>query len=359
MSDAPDKESRTEEATEKKVTDAVAKGNIPRSREMSVFASLLGILVAAAFLVGPRSVNLATSLLTLIDHPGGFALQSGVEANQLLTAIMLQVGLFLLPIVVILAMAGLAAGFFQHAPSMSLEQIRPKWSRVSPLAGWKRIFGASGAVEFAKSLVKFAAIAVVCVTMLRANRFAVIDAMFGDPMGVPGQILALVIRLISAVCVSIAILVAADIVWSRYRWRSDLRMTRQEVKDEMKQSEGDPVVKSRLRSLARDRARRRMMAAVPRATVVVANPTHYAIALRYDRARDGAPVVVAKGVELLALRIREIAERHSVPIVEDKPLARAMYDAVEVDQWIPSEFYRAVAKILHVLYARPQHAAAR
>ena len=153
-------------------------------------------------------------------------------------------------------------------------------------------------------------------------------------------------------------MVVADIVWSRFKWRVDLRMTRQELKDEIKQSEGDPLVKSRLRSLARDRARRRMIAAVPSATVVIANPTHYAVALKYDRAKGGAPLVVAKGVDLVALRIREVACRHSVPIVEDKPLARALYEAVEVDQWIPPEFYRAVAKILHFLYSRPVRAIA-
>jgi flagellar biosynthetic protein FlhB len=129
-------------------------------------------------------------------------------------------------------------------------------------------------------------------------------------------------------------------------------MTRQEIKDEMKQAEGDPLVKARLRSLARDRARRRMITAVPRATVVITNPTHYAIALKYDRETGGAPLVVAKGADLVALRIREIAAKHDIPIVEDKPLARAMYDAVEVDQWIPAEFYRAVAKILHFIYSR-------
>jgi flagellar biosynthetic protein FlhB len=228
---------------------------------------------------------------------------------------------------------------------------------VSPGAGAGRIFGAPGLVEFLKSLFKFGAITIVCLILLNADRKAVIDAMFTDPSALPALILSLVIRLVSAVCVTLVILVAADLVWSRFRWRSDLRMTRQEVKDEMKQSEGDPLVKSRLRSLARDRARRRMISAVPRATVVIANPTHYAIALRYDRSKGGAPLVVAKGVDLIALRIREIAAQHAIPVIEDRPLARAMYDAVEVDQWIPPEFYRAVAKILHFLYTRPAHAA--
>jgi flagellar biosynthetic protein FlhB len=135
-------------------------------------------------------------------------------------------------------------------------------------------------------------------------------------------------------------------------------MTRQELKDEHRQMEGDPLVKSRLRSLARDRARRRMIAAVPTATVIIANPTHYAVALKYERARGGAPLVVAKGLDLVALKIREVAERNGVPVIEDRPLARALYDAVEIDQWIPPEFYRAIAKILHFIYARAGHAPA-
>jgi flagellar biosynthetic protein FlhB len=359
MSQREDKDSRTEEATEKKIADAVEKGNVPRSREISVFASLLGILAAAAFFAGPRAAELATNILVLIDHPGGFSLDTESEAGQLLWSMSMQIGTFLLPIVAILMIAGLAAAFSQHAPSFALEQIKPKWSRISPGAGAERIFGAPGVVEFLKSLFKFGAITVVCLILLNADRKAVIDAMFTDPTSLPPLILSLVIRLVSAVCVTIVILVAADLVWSRFRWRFDLRMTRQEVKDEMKQSEGDPLVKSRLRSLARDRARRRMISAVPRATVVIANPTHYAIALRYERAKGGAPVVVAKGADLIALRIREIAAQHAIPIVEDKPLARALYDAVEVDQWIPPEFYRAVAKILHFLYSRPAHAAVR
>ena len=194
--------------------------------------------------------------------------------------------------------------------------------------------------------------------MLNSDRHLVVGAMYDDPANIPALVLSLGIRLVSAVCVTIITLVAADSVWTRLRWRADLRMTRQEVKDELKQSEGDPLVKARLRSLARDRARNRMISAVPRATVVIANPTHYAVALKYERGRDGAPIVVAKGVDLIALRIREIASRHAIPIIEDKPLARALYDAVEVNQWIPPEFYRAVAKILYFLHSRQSHAVA-
>ncbi len=356
MADDQDKESKTEEATEKRVSDAIEKGNIPRSREASMFASLLGILIVVAFLAGPGSASLASRMALLVDNPGDYRLETGADATALLMAIAMQVGLFLLPMIVVLAVAGLAASFFQNAPRLTVEQIMPKSSRISPAAGWKRIFGSHGQVEFLKSLFKFVAVGLVVSLMLNSDRHSVIDSMFGDPTEIPGLILSLAVRLLSVVCVTIVVLVAADVVWSRLRWRMDLRMTRQELKDELKQSQGDPLVRARLRSLARDRARRSMIAAVPRATVVVANPTHYAVALHYDRAVGGAPRVVAKGADLIALRIREIAGRHAVPIVEDKPLARSLYEAVEVDQPIPPTFYRAVAKILYFLYSRQLHA---
>jgi flagellar biosynthesis protein FlhB len=180
----------------------------------------------------------------------------------------------------------------------------------------------------------------------------VMNAVYTDPTAIPELALSLALHLLGAVSVATVVIVAADIVWTRVNWRQELRMTRQEIKDEHRQSEGDPLMKSRLRSLARDRARRRMMAAVPRATLVIVNPTHYAVALRYMRAEGGAPLVVAKGLDLIALKIREIAEEHDITVVEDKPLARSLYDAVEVDQMIPPEFYKAVAEIIHYFQGR-------
>jgi flagellar biosynthesis protein FlhB len=356
MAEDTDKDSKTEEATEKKISDAIEKGNTPFSREASLFASMVGILIVLAFVIGPHVAALSQDLSLLIDSPGGFPLANGTDATLLLWNVALAAARLLLPAVMVLGVASIIASVFQNTPSMVFQRIRPQWSRVSPMAGWKRLFGAQGSVEFLKSTFKFGAITVVCMILLGASRASVINAMFSDPTQIPGAILALAVRLVSAVCVATIVLVAGDLLWARLRWRSDLRMTRQELKDEMKEMEGDPLVKGRLRSLQRDRARRRMIAAVPRATVVIANPTHYAVALRYERNEGAAPLVVAKGTDLIALRIREIATRHGVPIVEDKPLARALYDAVEVDKWIPPEFYRAVARILYVLYSRRSHA---
>jgi flagellar biosynthetic protein FlhB len=154
-----------------------------------------------------------------------------------------------------------------------------------------------------------------------------------------------------SIVVVMGLIAGIDLVWSRFHWRQDLKMTKQEVKDELKQSEGDPIIKSRLRSLARDRARRRMMTAVPRATLVIANPTHYSIALRYVREENSAPVVLAKGQDLVALKIREIAEANNIPVFEDVALARSMYKQVSVDSVIPQQFYQAVAELIRVVYA--------
>jgi len=356
MAEDSDKESKTEEATEKKISDALEKGNTPFSREASLFASLVGILIVLAFIVGPHVSTLSEKMSLLIDSPGGFPLIDGSDATQLIWNVAAAGAGLLLPAIVVLAVAGIVASAFQNPPSIVLERIRPQWSRVSPMAGWKRVFGVQGSIEFLKSAFKFGTITVVCIILLGASRASVVNAMFSDPTQIPGAILALAVRLVSAICVATIVLVAGDLLWSRLRWKSNLRMTKQEVKDAMKEMDGNPLVKGQIRSLQRDRARRRMIAAVPRATVVIANPTHYAVALRYQRNEGAAPLVVAKGADLIALRIREIATRNGVPILEDKPLARALYDAVEVNQWIPPEFYRAVARILYLLYQRRPHA---
>jgi flagellar biosynthesis protein FlhB len=188
--------------------------------------------------------------------------------------------------------------------------------------------------------------------LLGSDYHAMTNAMFGDPSALPETIRVISIRLLAGVSVATVVLVGADLVWSRMHWEHELRMTKQEVKDEHKQAEGDPIQKARRLSLARARSRKRMMAAVPTATVVVANPTHFAVAMRYRRNEDAAPVVVAKGKDLVALKIREIAEANEVPVVEDKPLARSLHDAVEVDRMIPPEFYRAVAELLHFLQSK-------
>jgi flagellar biosynthetic protein FlhB len=206
--------------------------------------------------------------------------------------------------------------------------------------------------EFAKSLFKLATIGIVVTLILQSQLLDIINTISIDSATIPEMILGIATRLFSTVAIAVLVLVGADVVWSRFHWRRDLRMSRQEVKDERKETEGDPLVRARLRSLALSRSRKRMMAKVPNATLVIANPTHYAVALRYVREEGGAPVVLAKGQDLIALKIREIAEEFSIPIVEDKALARSLYENVQIGKFIPPEFYRAVAEIVHFLQAR-------
>ncbi|MBP1178205.1 flagellar biosynthesis protein FlhB [Methylobacterium sp. PvR107] len=350
MSD--DKESKTEPASDKKVGEAITQGNIPFSREAPVFASILGLLIFLVFVARDQGVPFVRRLALLLEQPRNFSVETSRDATRLVHALALEMGRFLLPILVILLVSGIAASIFQNAPRIVFDRIQPQWSRLSPASGWNRLFSLQGFIEFGKSLFKFLAIGGMSYMVLRADRHEIINIMFVDPIGVPEFLLALSVRLVSAVSVATIALVAGDLVWTRIRWQRDLRMSRQEVKDEFKQLEGDPLVKAKMRSLAQDRLRTQMMAAVPRATMILANPTHYAIALRYDQGENDAPMVLAKGKDLIALRIREIAEKHRIEVVIDKALTRAMYDHVEIDQAIPAEFYRAVANLLVYVMTR-------
>jgi flagellar biosynthesis protein FlhB len=352
MADAPDKDSKTEEPTEKKQADALEKGNVPFSREAAILASLAGILLISSFFLVSGVAHLNLSLRRLIDNPGGWSLENSADAIRLFEAIGLDAARLLIPVIIVLATAGLLSSFLQNPPKMVLERIQPQLSRLSIAKGWTRLFGRQGQVEFLKALFKMAAVCVLCLMVLKTAQHDILNAMFMEPSALPGVVWIMTNRLLATVVVATVVLVAADLVWSNLFWHRELRMTRQELKDEMKQVDGDPIVKARLRSLARDRLRKRMIASVPRATLVIANPTHYAIALRYVREEGGAPMVIAKGQDLIALKIREIATQHGIPVVEDKMLARSLYKAVEVDKMIPPAFYKAVAEIVIFLSGR-------
>ena len=356
MSDAPDRESKTEEATEKKIRDSLDKGQVPHSREASTLASMLAILTAVVFLVSDSVVSLSSTLKNFLDHPESFLMANGADVSAILSAVAVEGAKLVAPIVIVMAGAGVAGSVFQHQPQFVLDRIEPKLERISIIKGWKRIFGLRGQVEFLKSAFKLAIVAMAGYLALKSSYTDVFNALFMEPSATPGLMRDLVVRFLSAVVAATMVLVAADLAWSRFSWRRDLRMTKQEVKDEHKQSEGDPLIKMRLRSLQRDRARRRMIASVPRATLIVANPTHYSVALRYVREEGGAPGVVAKGKDLIALKIRFIAESHGIPIYEDRSLARSLYASVEVDKMIPPEFYKAVAGIILFFAQRGQQA---
>ena len=346
MSDQPDKASKTEEATEKKIRDALEKGQTAQSREVATLASLLAILGALYFFLSTSVLTLRDSLASFIDRPEAFALRTGADASALLLVVAVEGIKMVGPIVLLLMVAGIVASVVQNQPRIVGNRIEPKLERISIIKGWTRIFGLKGMVEFLKSVFKFVIVAIAGYIALGSADRDLINALFMEPVAIPELMKQMGIKVLVAVIITVAFLVAADLAWSRFSWRRDLRMTKQEVKDEHKQMEGDPLIRMKLRSMQRDRARRRMIASVPRATLIVANPTHYSVALRYVREEGGAPVVVAKGKDLVALKIRFIAEQNGIPIYEDRMLARSLYASVEVDKMIPPEFYKAVAGII-------------
>jgi flagellar biosynthetic protein FlhB len=351
MSDTADKESKTEEPTEKKVRDSVEKGKLPVAKETTIFASFVAILIFTVFFAQDSVARLGMFLSIFLEKPEGWPLATERDVIELYRMVFVEIAKPLGIMMVLLVIAGVGSSVLQNMPQFVAERIRPQASRISLAKGWNRLFGLQGFVEFLKSLGKVGFAIIVLIFVMGDDLRQLLGGMITQPTAFAQVIRSMAIDILVSIVFVMGLITAVDLVWSRFHWRQELRMTRQEVKDELKQSEGDPIVKSRLRSLGRDRARRRMMTAVPQATLVIANPTHFSIALKYVRDEDSAPLVLAKGQDLLALRIREIAEQHNIPIFEDVALARSMYKQVSVDSVIPPKFYQAVAELVRVVYA--------
>ncbi len=355
MSDDQDKDSKTEAPSEKKLSDATEKGNVPFSREVTAFASTLAIYIFIVFFLFDGAASIAEALKDIFEQPEAWRLETATDAVGLISHVVLNSAALVVPIFLLLIIFGVGSSIFQNLPRPVLDRIMPKMNRVSPIAGFKRIYGVPGLVEFAKSLFKIIVVSLIVVLVLWNDYFATLDLMFSDPVMIFATMTSDLKQIVTVVLLATAMLAIVDLFWTRHHWYTELKMTKQEVKEELKQSQGDPIVKSRLRSMQRDRARKRMIGSVPRATLVIANPTHYAVALRYVREENDAPVVVAMGQDLVALKIREIAEKNGIPVFEDPPLARSMFAQVSVDSVIPPVFYKAVAELIHRVYAaQPQ-----
>lgn len=352
MAESVDKDSKTEEATEKKIRDTVEQGKLPHSREAAIFTSFVAILVFTVFYAKDAIIDLGMFLSMFLEKPEAWPMDTETDVIALYKTVIFEIGRAVVSLLVLLVVAGVGASVFQNMPQFVGERVRPQLSRISIAKGWSRMFGVQGLVEFLKSLGKLGFAVVVLGFTLSEDHRRLLAGMITNPVAFGLVIRSIAVDILLAIVFVMGLIAVADFVWSRFHWRRDLRMSKQEIKDEMKQSEGDPIVKSRLRSLARDRARRRMMTAVPRATLIIANPTHYSIALKYVREEDSAPMVLAKGQDLVALKIREIAREHNIPIFEDVALARSMYKQVSVDSVIPSQFYQAVAELVRIVYSK-------
>jgi flagellar biosynthetic protein FlhB len=260
--------------------------------------------------------------------------------------LLVNVGIAMGGTLALLCAAAIGASLVQGGVVVSLERIQPSLDKISIIAGMKRLFSAKAIVEFVKGLLKITIVAAVA-TYLMVPEFASIEQLPQLESGATLELVRkLILKLFIGVVAVLTIIAGVDLVYQKLSMLRQLRMSRQEIRDEMKQTEGDPMIRQRLRQIRQERARRRMMAAVPEASVVITNPTHYAVALKYEMGKTAAPVCLAKGIDSLALRIREVAEEHDVPIVENPPVAQMLYPNVEIDEEIKPEHYRAVAEII-------------
>ena len=345
MSDeAPENDSKTEDPSQKKLDDAHEKGDVAKSQEVVTWFMLLGSAIIFATMAPSASAALMESLKIVMMNADRFDVTGagfGAFFNNLAYAML---GTVLIPLV-ILSGCAIVANLIQHRPLLSAEPITPKFSKVSPLAGFKRLFSSESLVNFGKGLLKIGIVGTVLFFVIWPERDRLDTMMTADPLIILADFQEIGIKIFVATLCIVTVIAMADYVYVRQKWWKRQMMTMQETKDEYKQMEGDPKVKGRIRQLRQERSRSRMMAAVPDATVVITNPTHYAVALKYDR-EMGAPKCVAKGADAVALRIREKAKEHNVPIIENPPLARALFASVDVDETIPGEHFKAVAEVI-------------
>ena len=343
--DAPDKDQRTHEPTQKKLDDARKRGEVAIAPEVRHATMMAGALAVTGWLGLSAMESLGTMLKRLWGHAEDFSLDPD-GAQGLATGVAWHTLVSLLPVFAVLMAAAVSTIFLQGRAVMSWSRLSPKWSKLSPASGFSRLFGTRALVEFAKTLAKMSAIGLV-VWMVLAPRLQGVDGLVGrSPAAVGAAAGGLAFEALRAVAMLVAGLALFDFLWQRRSFLQRMRMTLQEVKDEHKQNDGDPAIKAKIRQIQMQRSRKRMMSAVPTASVIVTNPTHYAVALKYEHGVTAAPMVVAKGVDAVALRIREVAAKAGVPILENPPLARALFAAVEIDHPIPIEHYQAVAEII-------------
>lgn len=349
-SDDEDKASKTEEPTERKLRQAREKGDVASSREAGNMMSVMALFAIVAFVLPVAGAPLIGVLRGIFETAGQVTIGEGGQGLRdiggVTWALSRGIGVTMAPVLAVLVVCALAGVLLQGDVVVAVERIKPKWSKLSPLGGLKRLVSANNLVEFAKSVVKVLVVGAIALTITYQAIAEIAQVQGLVPEMMPGFARRAAMRILLIVAVILAFIAVADILWKRFDWRRKQRMSFRDVKDEMKETEGDPHIKGKRQQIRRETSRRRMAQAVPRATVVLTNPTHYAVALRYEGGADDAPVCVAKGADLMAAQIRRLAREADVPIIENKPLARALYDVAEIDREIPVEHWEAVAAII-------------
>ena len=346
MAEGADPESKTEEATPRKLADARKKGDVAKSPDVAAALSLMGAAAVILMSGGWFATSIAGQLRPFIAEPhamiGGLETGAGIEIG---VHALWAVAPFLGAVMLATILGGAGGNLAQSGLLFTTDKLKPDWSKVSPMKGFKRIFGPDGLVQFVKTFLKLIAVGVICWMVLKPHVRELENMAAMSPAMILPFARDLAIALMVSALIFLGFTAGADYIWQRFRFAERMKMSKEELKEDYKQAEGDPHVKAKLKQIRAQRSRQRMMQNVPKATVIVTNPTHYSVALRYDTG-DAAPVCVAKGVDALALRIREVAREHKVPIVENVPLARALYAAVDIDETIPREHFEAAAKVI-------------
>lgn len=348
MADDEDQSSKTEDATPRKLEKLREEGQVPQSREVNHLFMLIGIVILAGGLAPFSFLRLAELGAGVLNSAGTTLLDGPSAVGAVLAQVTYEAVLALLPLFGLFLVLGIAGGWVQHGGVFAPKAIAPNLQKISPLAGFKRIFGLQALAELVKSILKLVILGAVLGFLIYQSREGLVGLVDETgPTGLVNKLHLLLIQLVAAAAVIMLVLALADYLFQRFKFMRDNMMSLRELKDELRDSEGDQYVKQRQRQIRNERARKRMMQAVPKADVVVTNPTHYAVALRYKPDEgDAAPIVLAKGVESVALRIREVAQEHNIPLYEDPPLARLLFAEADIDEPIPLQTYELVARVM-------------
>ncbi|HVX98299.1 MAG TPA: flagellar biosynthesis protein FlhB [Pseudorhodoplanes sp.] len=344
MAEEQDDFDKSEDPTQKRLDDALERGDVAKSQEVSTWFIIAGATLILTAFSGAMGHSLQTALGGILANAHRLR-TDGYGLRQLADKLSIEVLAAMAVPLLLLALAAIAGNIIQHRLVWSAEALKPKLSKISPAAGLGRLFSKQALANFLKGLAKLLVVGAVMAIVLWPER-ARLDAMVRtDPAALLDLSRSLALQLLGVVVALLAVIAGADFVFQYRQWYQRQKMSVREMKEEFKQTEGDPAIKARIRRIRETKMRKRMMAAVPTATVVITNPTHFAVALKYERG-DNAPLCVAKGVDAIALKMREVAREHSVPIVENPPLARTLHATVQIDQEIPPEHYKAVAEVI-------------
>jgi flagellar biosynthesis protein FlhB len=356
--DDQDKDSKTEEPTSKKLEDAVKKGQVVNSKEVTSFAMLLLLTIVVIWIIPYSLTMLGSKLRFFIENAGNIPMDKGI-LGILISNIIENALIYLSPLFLIVFIAAISSSYFQHGEFVfSGESLIPKLSKLSIIKGFKRIVSMKSFVEFLKGIFKIGLVGTFVLLVILADVKEISQYQELSISGIINQLYTMIKDIIILVTIIMTVIAAIDFAYQSYEHYKELKMTKQEVKDEHKQAEGNPEIKQKLRRLRREQSQKRIRITVPEATVIITNPEHYAVALKYEPKSLEAPICVAKGLDLIAESIKEIAKEHNIPIVESPPLARALYKDVDFNEEIPVEHFEEVAKIISYIMSLEEKAKA-